>query len=173
VNDEREFDQRFLAARSYLFNTLRKRFKSWSGEDLADLVQDTYVQCRQNFRSLREPDYFKSWVVTCAFNLAFARARKASRVARNGGRLTDLTVMREAYRQSLESPLRSVLDAERRSQVREVVETFSEKVQETFLLRFRDGLSFTEIAEAEGAPEPTVKTRVHRVVVELRGKIAA
>jgi RNA polymerase sigma factor (sigma-70 family) len=173
VNDEREFDQRFLAARSYLFNTLHKRFRGWNTEDLADLVQDTYVQCRQNFRSLREPAYFKSWMVTCAFNLAFVRARKASRAVKRREQLTDLTVIQEMYRQSLESPLRNVLDAERRSRVLEVVGTFSEKVQETFLLRFRDGLSFTEIAEAEGAPEPTVKTRVHRVVVELRGKIAA
>jgi RNA polymerase sigma factor (sigma-70 family) len=173
VTIERDFDERFLAARQYLTNTLRKRFRSMRPDEIADLVQDVYVQCRPKFVGVRDPKLFKSWLVSCAFNLALARFRRASRVAKRHSALVDRTTMLEATRRDEASPLQRVLRAEREAQIKDVTDALPEKVSEAFFLRFRDGLSFVKIAAVQESVEPTVKSRVHRAIIGLRSKLAA
>ena len=173
MKTEQEFDERFLAARMYLFNTLRRKFGSWNQEDILDLVHDTYLRCRPKFAGLRDRACFKTWLVSCAFNIAFQKHRKRESARRGQMKIMLAAPLEESRRRAKTDPLDIFLVEERGAMLAAELEDCSGPVLETLLLRFWHGLGFSEIAKVQEINEQTAKSRVHRVIVQLRAKLAA
>ena len=124
-----------------------------------DVVQETWLA------ALEEPprstgDGLRGWLATVARNLA----RKAGRGdSRRKNRETSVA-RREATA--------SVADtAERQEMLRLLTDgvlSLDEPYRTTILLSFYEGLSTREIAEQEGLPEPTVRSRKQRALTKLR-----
>ena len=90
-------------------------------------------------------------------NLALATRRKAERLQSEDGELPEL-----------EAPTPAPTGDTARDQLAAVVAALSEAHREVLLLRFVDGLSLGEIAEALEIPLGTVKSRLHNALDTLR-----
>ena len=62
----------------------------------------------------------------------------------------------------------AALNHERSSRIEAALATLSPELREVFLMREILDMGFAEIAEAVGAPEPTVKSRMRYALEKLR-----
>jgi RNA polymerase sigma-70 factor (ECF subfamily) len=139
-----------------------------------DLLQDTVLRVVKAAPDWEPRAAVKTWIFTIARNLATDSARRQAFRATDSldepgpdgaprplpaaeGRAPDDAAGDALLRPRLEAALRS-LPAEQR---------------EVFLLREHAGLSFPEIAEATGANENTVKSRLRYALAGLRERLAA
>ena len=70
-------------------------------------------------------------------------------------------------------PQIATLDGERRAEVREAVSALPEHQRRIVAMRFYDGMSLDEISSATGSPLGTVKSRLHRALAALRGRLGS
>ena len=70
--------------------------------------------------------------------------------------------------QAAETPETQVDDAESRERVRRALASLPDAQRETLLVAFFEGLSYPEIAERDGVPLGTVKSRAARAMAALR-----
>lgn len=124
------------------------------GEDgVQDLVQETFLEMARGLRDGKSPK--------CARGYLFGIARHLSQAAWS----------KRAEVIPLNAELHDVAEPTRDDRVEAARETISalEPVQREILdLRFAQGLSYAEIAEALSIPIGTVRSRLHHAVAEVR-----
>ncbi len=129
-----------------------------------DLSQETALRALQ--RPPQAPRSWLQWLKTVTRNAAFKEHR--SRTRRQARETQSLGI---AHR---ESPSAAAVAA-RREMLRGVTDAMlalDEPYQTTLLLRYFEGRSPTEIAQATGVSLATVKSRIARGLALLRGKLA-
>jgi RNA polymerase sigma-70 factor (ECF subfamily) len=128
--------------------------------DLAlDVLQETFLYFLKKFPGFRLTCQLRSFLYPAVKNLSLAVRRKAERCQSDG---TDL----EALEAAPESPADAHPGS--REELAGALASLSEEHRETLLLRFVDGLSLGEIAEALDIPLGTVKSRLHHALASLR-----
>jgi RNA polymerase sigma-70 factor (ECF subfamily) len=123
------------------------------------LVQETFLQMAQGLRNGRQ---FK-----CARGYLFGIARHLSQAAWTE-RSKDLVVM--PFEPATDTTAAPVAD-ERVAAARETISALSSIQREILDLRFSQGLSYAEIAEALEIPIGTVRSRLHHAVAEVRSRL--
>lgn len=127
------------------------------GEDgVQDLVQETFLEMARGLRDGKSPK--------CARGYLFGIARHLSQAAWS----------KRAEVIPLNAELHDVAEPTRDDRVEAARETISalEPVQREILdLRFAQGLSYAEIAEALSIPIGTVRSRLHHAVAEVRQRL--
>lgn len=125
-----------------------------------DLIQDAYVAALR--RPPLDPEAWTPWLRRVLGN--FARLRHRERV----NRAKRETAVARPERVSADP--QAVLErAEIQKRLTELVLELPEPYRSTVLLRFFEGLSPREIAEAQGAPVTTVRSRLSEALDRLRG----
>jgi RNA polymerase sigma-70 factor, ECF subfamily len=127
-------------------------------EVVRDLVQETFLQMA---RGLREGRKFK-----CARGYLFGIARHLSQAAWTQ-RGKAVIVPFEPTASDIAAPAPD----ERISAARETISALSSIHREILDLRFSQGLSYAEIAEALDIPIGTVRSRLHHAVAEVRNRL--
>jgi RNA polymerase sigma-70 factor, ECF subfamily len=128
------------------------------GEMVHDLVQETFLQMA---RGLREGRQFK-----CARGYLFGIARHLSQAAWTHGE-NSVVVPFEPAANNVAAPIPD----ERIAAARETISELSSIQREILDLRFSQGLSYAEIAEALEIPVGTVRSRLHHAVAEVRSRL--
>ncbi|APR83513.1 RNA polymerase sigma-70 factor [Minicystis rosea] len=136
-------------------------------EEAEDVVHDAFVAIVERADQFRpERGSVAAWLVTTVRNLALDRARRRIRRAQ----ITDEELRHE--------PADPVLDPEslswiehRRAAVIEALALVPEAQRRTLEIAFFEGLSYPEIAEREGVPLGTVKSRAARALAALRAAL--
>lgn len=103
-----------------------------------------------------------AWLVTLVRNLCIDRARRRDR----RGALADRFLGKDASETATPETLAD--DERERARVRRALATLPEAQRETLMVAFFEGLSYPEIAEREGVPLGTVKSRAARAMAALR-----
>jgi len=103
-----------------------------------------------------------SWLITLVRNLCIDRARRRER--------RGALIKREAQTPTESARTPDVLmdDAAERARVRQALATLPDAQRDTLLVAFFEGLSYPEIAERDGVPLGTVKSRAARAMAALR-----
>lgn len=128
------------------------------GEMVNDLVQETFLQMA---RGLSEGRKFK-----CARGYLFGIARHLSQAAwTKQGKA--VVVPFEPATNEVAAPIPD----ERVSAARETISGLTSIQREILDLRFSQGLSYAEIAEALEIPIGTVRSRLHHAVAEVRSRL--
>ncbi len=138
-------------------------------DEAADVAQDAFVQAYRALPAWRGDGPFGSWVRRIAMRIAFARLR-----ARRTLPLLDLD--RDDAGPAADSeaaPERLVLGRESRRELVALIASLPEAHRRVVALRFVGELSIEEIARATGAPEGTVKSRLHRALAQLRRQLGS
>jgi RNA polymerase sigma-70 factor, ECF subfamily len=128
------------------------------GEWVHDLVQETFLQMARGLKDGRR--------CKCARGYLFGIARHLSQAAWTE-RGKDVVVPFEPATNDVAAPVPD----ERAMAARETISSLSPLQREILDLRFSQGLSYAEIAEALGIPVGTVRSRLHNAVAEVRTRL--
>ncbi len=126
-------------------------------EDALDVVQETACRSFVSINTLKEPKYFKNWVVRIAINCALDEIRKRKKVI------------------SMESlPLKEHLEAEEDPDLSlslsllDLLKSLPERNKTVVVLRFYHDFTLEMISESMGLPLSTVKTILYKTLKKLR-----
>ena len=132
----------YKVARSYLHNDA----------DAADAISETVLACFEKLDSLRQPQYFRTWLVRILI-------RKCQDILRQRRRSVPLE---EASQVGREEP------GHARVEFLALLDGLDEKYRTVLLLYYGEGFTVREIARAMDLKEETVKTRLKRARAGFR-----
>jgi RNA polymerase sigma-70 factor, ECF subfamily len=132
-------------------------------ETAADIAQSTFIRVFQAAASYRATASFKTWLYTVALNLVRDEFR------RRGARVETISSdFDELSGQEIDSPELSVLDRMSSVEIWTAVDKLRDDHRSAIILKFRQELTYDEIAEVMGAKAGTVKSWVHYGLKTLR-----
>ena len=141
-------------------------------EEARDVCQETFLRAFRALPKFRREAKFSSWIYRIALNLCRDWARKERRApVVQAPEDMDLIEMAAAA-----EPSESIEDLVARKDLTRVVEAamalLPEEQRTAIVLKEYHGLTFQEIAELQGCPLSTVKTRLYQGLTVLRRELA-
>jgi RNA polymerase sigma-70 factor (ECF subfamily) len=137
-------------------------------EDARDVVQETFLRAFRGIGNFRGQAKFSSWVYRIALNLCrdwIRRERRAPILPTPEG----VEVVELAAEQG---PAESIEDLVARNDISKVVADLMTRLPEeqrtAIILKEYHGMTFQEIADLQGVPLSTVKTRLYQGLTVLR-----
>ena len=121
-----------------------------------DIAQDTFLKLFSSIREFRGEARLESWLYRLVVNSCLDQKRRWRRF------LPFMDRLLEDLRFTGESALHTLLQEEVSEQVRSVVATLPPDQRIVIVLRYTEGLSYEEIAEALGCSKGTVASRLSR-----------
>lgn len=135
-------------------------------EDVEDLAQDIFLKAYRRIDDLRNPDQFASWLYGIALNQCRDYVKNVRRetypFSRTGQEDADI-VARETEAQD-----ERLISNERSEQLWAALEELSSTYATPFLLKYRDGLTYTAMSKRLDVSVSALKVRVHRARKKLR-----
>ncbi len=125
-------------------------------EGVQDLVQETFLEMARGLRDGKSPKCARGYLFGIARHLSQAAWSKRAQVIPLNTETHDVA-----------APAQD----ERVEAARETISTMEPLQREILDLRFAQGLSYAEIAEALGIPVGTVRSRLHHAVAEVRHRL--
>jgi RNA polymerase sigma-70 factor (ECF subfamily) len=144
--------------------------------DLAEtLTQECFLKAHRNWKSFRGESSAMTWLMRIAINLQkdYWRNRRMQFWRQTRSNAVDLDEASEWLPNGERNAEQQMLAREQVAQVWRVVKGLSERQRTVFLLRYVEERELSEIAEATGLSEGTVKAHLSRALgrvrTELRG----
>jgi RNA polymerase sigma-70 factor (ECF subfamily) len=142
-------------------------------EEARDVVQETFLRAFRGIKNFRGQAKFSSWVYRIALNLCrdwMRRERRAPlQAAPEGVDLIELAAEQE--------PSESIEEMVARHDLSKVVAgamaLLPEEQRTAIILKEYHGMTFQEIADLQGCPLSTVKTRLYQGLTVLRRHLQA
>jgi RNA polymerase sigma-70 factor, ECF subfamily len=149
------------------FEVLYWRYRDWvaglawrftGDSDLAlDVMQETFLYLLRKFPGFRLTAQLKTFLYPAVRHLSIGARQKAARYQSS-----------EAELQALETSATTEPAPDDDGALAAALANVPSLHREVLLLRFVDGLSLQEIADAMGIPLGTVKSRIHNALASLR-----
>src|SRR5579863_4845504 len=139
--------------------------------DLAEtLTQECFLKAHRNWTHFRGDSSAMTWLMRIAINLQkdHWRNRRMQFWRQASTNKVDLDEASEWLPSGERTAEQRLLARERVKQVWQAVERLSERQRTVFLLRFVDELELSEIAQATGLSEGTVKAHLSRALGRVR-----
>jgi RNA polymerase sigma-70 factor (ECF subfamily) len=146
-------------------------FADFDGDDVEDVVQESFVRAFRSLAKRKEPERFGSWLLTIARNRALSRLARR----RAGGELAE-ELSREAEVAATAGPGLPDLDAGAELEVvrRLIAELPEGPEKETVHLFYVEGsLSARQIAERLGVGKSAITMRLERFRARVKGRVLA
>jgi len=152
---------------SAAFEKLYFRYRNWvaalafrfTGDSNAalDVLQDTFLYVLKKFPGFRLTASFKTFLYPAVRNLSITARQKTARYQAS-----------PSDAETLENVAAPATRRESSHELELLLGRLGEEQREVILLRFVDGLSLKEIADAMDVPLGTVKSRLHNGLESLR-----
>ncbi len=152
------------------FEVLYHKHKDWvanlafrftGNRDLAlDVTQEVFMYFLRKFPGFELTAKLTTFLYPAVKNVAIAQRKKASRFASN-----DEVLVAMPAGDPVDEATRA---GQRKAELAQVMASLSDGHQEVLLLRFVDGFSLQEIADALDIALGTVKSRLHNALATLR-----
>ena len=142
--------------------------------DLAEtLTQECFLKAHRNWASFRGESSAMTWLMRIAINLQkdHWRNRRMQFWRHTRTNAVDLDEASEWLPSGERSAEQQLLAQERVRQVGKAVEGLSERQRTVFLLRYVEEAELSEIAQATGLSEGTVKAHLSRAVAKVRAEL--
>jgi RNA polymerase sigma-70 factor (ECF subfamily) len=176
AGDDRAFES--LVSR-YQGRVYRLACHLTSDTDAPDVLQETFLQVYRHLPSFRGDSQFGTWVYRIATNAALMLRR--SRTRRPAESLEAFLPRFDARGMHLATPAElqvasradELLDRQMLAQrAREVIARLPDLYRDAFVLRDLEEMSTSDVALALGVEPATVRQRVHRARLMLRGYLS-
>lgn len=122
--------------------------------DALDVVQDSIVKAYKSLKTLRKPEYFRTWLTKILINTAQDALRRKKPFT--------------SLEDEAEPAVREDLSPEDRMDLYQALEDLPEKYRDVITLKYLDGYTIREISAATGMPEGTVSVYLRRAIKQLR-----
>ena len=180
-DDDRRLIAECLGGRRDAFGELVSRYQARlynaavrlvdNPEDAADVVQDAFLSAYQSLHAFKGDAEFFTWLYRIAFNGAVSLRRK-KRFATS----LDAAGADSGFEVPDETEYVRTGHALQRREEDELLHAALAKLsaehREVLAMKDLDGLRYEEIAEVLGVPVGTVRSRLHRARLELRGLLS-
>ena len=137
-------------------------------EDARDVVQETFLRAFRSIGGFRGQAKFSSWIYRIALNLCRDWIRKQKRTpvlqAPEGVDVIELAADTGPTEPIEDLVARNAMSAV----VARVMETLPDEQRTAIILKEYQGLTFQEIADLQGCPLSTVKTRLYQGLMVVR-----
>ncbi|WP_145047616.1 RNA polymerase sigma factor [Paenibacillus xylanexedens] len=147
--DQEAFVYVIRAVQQSLFAIARSIVKN--NEDCADAMQETIAKAYSNVHTLKEPTYFKTWIIRILINECNRIIRKRQRVS---------PVPYDTRQISYTGDYEQI-------ELFEVIDQLEEQLQTIVMLFYIEDISVKEIAKLLHVSEGTVKSRLYRARQQL------
>ncbi|WP_369690882.1 sigma-70 family RNA polymerase sigma factor [Rossellomorea vietnamensis] len=127
-------------------------------DDALDVVQETAYRSFKKIGTLRNPAYFKTWLIKIAISCATDLLRKEKKVIHLH---PEYTYLIDSAEQDIPLSL----------SLKDLIETLNENEKSIILWKFYYGYTLQEISEIEESPLGTVKSVLYRALAKLRKQI--
>ncbi|WP_342429676.1 sigma-70 family RNA polymerase sigma factor [Neobacillus sp. FSL H8-0543] len=124
--------------------------------DALDVVQETAYRSFKSIKSLKDANYFKTWLLRIAINCSLDLLRKQTNIVQMKPELDDIVSGTVDEDVALEITMRDLIDG------------LKEYEKGVIILRFYEGLTIKEVSEALDIPLGTAKTILYRALNKLR-----
>lgn len=129
--------------------------------DAEDVVQESFLRAYRNIARLDRPEAFRSWVVAIAQHVAMDHHRASKR------RKAHL----EVFEREKRSENREQAEDPRIDELQKAITTLKQRNQKVLELRYKQNLSYKDIAELTQLPESTIRGILARSIAALRNKL--
>jgi len=181
---QRDFEAFETLVARYEDKVYRLAFRFVRNETEAkEIVQETRLSVWRKLDGFKGDAQFSSWLYRVTANAALMRLRAQRRhpevsteelepgfLDTHPATLGPMTAPGDNWARRPDEELQS---EEVRHQIQDAIDALPEIYRTVFLIRDVDGMSTEETAQALGLSIPTVKTRLHRARMALRGAIGA
>ncbi|MBN1146270.1 MAG: sigma-70 family RNA polymerase sigma factor [Anaerolineales bacterium] len=136
-------------------------------DDVEDVTQEIFIAAMKSLKSFRFEACFSTWLRTLVNRQVadYYRKRKAKEVSLEG-------IIDSGHRQlSMLGSDDNTQTLEESIVVRRALRRLPEHYQEVILLRFADGLQFSEIAQVRGQSLEAIKSLYRRAIVALNQEV--
>jgi RNA polymerase sigma-70 factor (ECF subfamily) len=140
-----------------------------SEEEARDLCQEAFIKAYRHLGTFKQEARFSSWLYQIALNLCRDRLRR--RKLRTTVSLDELDEGGHSKVETGPSPFDVLEGRDLSRRVAAAVAALPEEQREVIVLKEYQGLTFLEIATVLDVPISTVKTRLYRGLVLLRGRL--
>ena len=141
-----EAQQEYLYRMAYLY--VRQE------ADALDVVQESILKAYKSLKTLREPEYFRTWLTKILINTAQDLLRKRKPEA--------------SLAEGPDLPAPEEMSPEERMDLHWAVAQLPEKYQDVVKLKYFDDCTIREIRQATGMPEGTVSVYLRRAIGRLQ-----
>lgn len=148
--DDDAFLQLITLNKDALFRTALAYLKN--EEDALDAVQEVTMRAFEKIKTLRMPEYAKTWLIRIMMNHCNDVLQKKKRYV---------------FDESI-GELKGVSDDFTYMEVEEALSHLSEKDRQLVHLKYLHDIKIKDIADMTSTPEGTVKTRLYKAVKSLR-----
>lgn len=178
VNDDAQLIAETLAGQSTAFGQLVRKYQDrlyntvvhvvGSTEDARDVVQEAFVQAFIKLGTFQQTSAFYTWLYRIAFNVAASHCRRrrptvsVEQIRENSG---------QEPVDGNGGPGQRLEREERCRQVQQALAALSDEHRTVLVLREIDGCCYETIAEVLDLPVGTVRSRLHRARLQLRGQL--
>lgn len=153
------FELLFERHRREVFNFARRMIGERAAAE--DACQETFLRLVTGAQGYRPEGRFRAWLFRIARNCCLQTLRR-----RHGPQ-----VELDGVASVQESPPDAADRIELERRLEAAIGRLPEAWREVFLMRYRHGLEYREIAEATGQPLGTVKTHIHRARTRLAEEV--
>jgi RNA polymerase sigma-70 factor (ECF subfamily) len=178
VNDDAALIDQTLAGQTAAFGHLVERYQdrlyntvlhaAGNAEDAKDVVQEAFVQAFLKLDTFQHASAFYTWLYRIAFNVAAThRRRRHATFSIDRGQAGDGREPVDVH----EGPTARLDRDERCRQVRQAIGELSDEHRAILVLREIEGFTYETIAEILDLPVGTVRSRLHRARLQLRGEL--
>jgi len=176
AGDDRAFEE--IVAR-YERRVFRLACRLTSETDAPDVLQNTFLQVYRNLPSFRGESRFATWLYRIAANAALMLRRARTRKPAESldafmprfdehGMHADLPAQLQVASRAEELIDRGVLVEKARAGIARLPDVY----RDAFVLRDLEEMSTTDVAQVLGVEPATVRQRVHRARLMLRGYLS-
>ncbi|PWV98546.1 RNA polymerase sigma (SigV) subunit [Paenibacillus cellulosilyticus] len=124
-----------------------------------DVVQETAYRSFKSISTLKEPKYFKTWLIKIAISCSIDLLRKRQKVIK----ITDEYKNIRLKQDDVDIPLALSL--------KELIETLDADEKSVIILRFYHDLTLKEIKDVLEIPLGSAKTILYRALKKLRNEL--
>lgn len=148
--DDNAFLQLMFIHKEALYRTALAYLKN--DEDALEAVQEVTFRAYEKIKTLRMPEYAKTWLIRIMMNYCHDVLRKKKQFVFEGD-IVDLTGVSDDF---------TYLEVE------EALSHLSEQDRQLIHLKYLHDIKIKDIADMTSTPEGTVKTRLYKAVKSLR-----
>lgn len=124
--------------------------------DALDVVQETAYRSFKYIKNLKEPKYFKTWLIKIAISCSLDNLRKQKNVIQ----------MKPEFEELISGDVNE--DAILTMTMQDLIEQLNEDEKSVIILRFYQDLTIKEVSETLEIPLGTAKTVLYRAINKLR-----